>query len=268
MDKNGRKVWEKFRRHDWYIKVAALFIVMLILGSLIIIIECLVTKDVQKADILAVFLNTLVAGLGFFAIYASIQNDKEIKQFEFFADYNFNFLTNKGFIDVERKLEACNQEYMIIDQKCGQVWSENEEKCFKSFCDSVFGTKNYEYSDIKGEGNSRRDENNLISVDYQNIVNYLVYLESFVPLILNKQLYLEDVDDLFGYRYFIAMHNPVLQENELFRERSYYRGCFKVYKMWKDHRNKDELGCVIPMERFDLMDGWNKYVEKHKEAKK
>lgn len=77
----------------------------------------------------------------------------------------------------------------------------------------------------------------------------MVYLESFAPLVLNKQFLLEDIDDLFGFRFFVAMNNPVLQQNELLKEWQFYKGCFKLYYKWKDYR-----GSSIPMEHFDLWD--------------
>ena len=37
------------------------------------------------------------------------------------------------------------------------------------------------------------------------------------------------VDDLFSYRFFLAMNNKEVQEFELGPEAEYYRGCFKLY---------------------------------------
>ena len=262
-----RKDWEHLKRQGPSIKIAAVCMGFLVVSSLIYSVICLVSGKVGSADVVAVILNALVAAFGFYAIYASIQNDKEVKQFEFFADYNFNFLTNREFINVERMLESCNQEYERIDQSCGGAWDKDQEAQFMKFCDPIFCTHEFRYEDDPGVEYTRKDDKNQISKEYQQIVNYLVYLEAFVPLILNEQLHLEDVDDLFGYRYFIAVNNPVLQEMELFRERSYYRGCFKVYDKWKKHREKDPLGCVIPMAHYDLKKRWDKYREMHPEAR-
>ncbi len=255
------------KNQKWYIKLSAVFIGMLMVVSLIYTVICICANNVDVADIVAIFLNTLVSAFGFFAIYASIQNDREAKQFEFFAEYNFNFLTNPEFILVERMLESCNQEYERIDGNCGGEWKSEQEKEFQLFCDSVFGTNEYKYVDKPEVKYTRKDKKNLVSEEYQRIVNYLVYLEAFVPLILNEQLHLEEVDDLFGYRYFIAMNNPVLQEMELFRERPYYRGCFKVYDDWVKHREKDSHGYVMPMAHYDLLKGWERYKSIHVKAK-
>ncbi len=70
----------------------------------------------------------------------------------------------------------------------------------------------------------------------QDLVNYLVYLEGFSASVLQGVLELKDVDDLFAYRFFLAMNHPEVQALELFPCATYYRGCFKLYKKWLDYR--------------------------------
>ncbi len=70
----------------------------------------------------------------------------------------------------------------------------------------------------------------------QTFINYLVYLESVAPLILTDVLKLSHVDDLFAYRFFLAMNNPEVQRDQLFQYPDYYRGCFKLYDKWKKYR--------------------------------
>lgn len=265
--KDERKATTRRQNHKWVFQVAAIFMGLLIISTIVLSIRYIFCGGEDKAVIVGVVLNSLVAALGFFAIYLSIQNDKEIKRFEFVEDYNFNFLTNPEFIRVERLLETCNQEYLRIDYKCGAVWNKEQEQEFMAFCDDVFHTKEYYYTEEPGGEKSRIDDTKCISKEYQEIVNYLVYLESFVPLIIHEQLKLDEVDDLFGYRYFIAMNNPVLQVNELCRERPYYRGCFEAYEKWNDHRKKDTRGFVVPMRNYDLLKAWNKYKTEHPEAR-
>ncbi len=81
----------------------------------------------------------------------------------------------------------------------------------------------------------------------QDLIDYLVYLESLAPLILNGMLRLDVVDDLFGYRFFIAVNNPGVQEKELCPEGKYYRGIFSLYRVWAKHRGND-----IPMKETSL----------------
>lgn len=84
------------------------------------------------------------------------------------------------------------------------------------------------------------------------MIDYLVYLESLAPLIINRIVRLNVIDDLFGYRYFIAVNNREVQDMELITKEDapFYCGCYKLYPIWKEYRlNK----CLpIPMEETGL----------------
>lgn len=96
------------------------------------------------------------------------------------------------------------------------------------------------------------DLQDIISDDnIQKFVNYLVYLEGLAPLILQDIVSLDTVDDLFAYRFFLAMNNPVLQKNELFVYPDYYRGCFKLYRKWKEYREKKGLPILCVKNALD-----------------
>ena len=82
----------------------------------------------------------------------------------------------------------------------------------------------------------KTDEPIITDENRQLFINYLVYLESLAPLILRGVLQLEHVDDLFAYRYFLAVNHPQVQRDQLFVFPDYYRGCFKLYEMWKSYR--------------------------------
>lgn len=100
---------------------------------------------------------------------------------------------------------------------------------------------------------------NFTEEDRQNLIDYLVYLESFAPLILNKMVRLEIVDNLFGYRYFLAVNNPEVQAFELCIEAEYYRGCFAVYRKWKEYRIKKNLPIPLESTELDRWEGFEKY---------
>lgn len=87
----------------------------------------------------------------------------------------------------------------------------------------------------------------------QCVVNYLVYLEGFAPLVLNGTLKLENIDDLMSYRFFLAINNPEVQTKHLFAFPDDYRGCFKLYKKWKEYRVKN--GREILQAQYSL-DHW------------
>jgi hypothetical protein len=90
----------------------------------------------------------------------------------------------------------------------------------------------------------------------QHFVNYLVHLEGLAPLIIEGLLNLEHIDDLLSYRFYLAVNNKELQEKELKPFADYYRGCFKIYKIWTEYRKKK--GYSILLEDSSL-DKWDKF---------
>lgn len=142
---------------------------------------------------------------------------------------------------MERKLEKC---YQIYQRKFNRKKSEcldTRKKHYKTLLKEM--KKMVEFGPV----NSTSEP---VTKEYQMLINYLVYLESFAPLVLTGQVKLVDIDDTFGYRYFIAMNNPIVQKYELLKEADYYCGCIRLYEKWLKYRRK--CNKEIPMEWFAL----------------
>lgn len=244
-----RKEWKRLGRRLTRRKIKILYICPLIF-ILIILIFILLRRNIENNWSIWVTIITAIGAIIQAGILAwTLHSEETTKRFEFIEEYNFHFLTSKKFQDVERKLETCYQlskEY------------RNNETSFIKKCFEVFKMN-------PNNINSNRMIDGEIREDYQDIVNYLVYLESFVPLIIYNRIELEEIDDLYGYRYFIAVNNPVIQEMELFPYRDYYNGCFSVYERWRRFRsNKKTLSETMPLEKYDLIKRWKKYKRKNK----
>lgn len=106
-----------------------------------------------------------------------------------------------------------------------------------------------------------QNSNNLIinNDNRQQYVNYLVYLEGMSSLILRGIVNLEHIDDLMAYRFFLALNNPVLQKDQLFKYPDYYRGCFKAFKLWKQYRENNGLPILLSDYSLDLWDEFEYY---------
>jgi len=76
---------------------------------------------------------------------------------------------------------------------------------------------------------------------HHKIVTYLECLEGLAPLVFNKILTIERMDNLMEYRFFIAVNNPHVQVFHLKVFPTYYRGCFKLYRVWKKYRKQKGL---------------------------
>lgn len=81
-------------------------------------------------------------------------------------------------------------------------------------------------------------------------MNYLVYLEGIAALVKEWVLHIKVITNLMAYRYFIAVNNPLVQEEELLPYRNYYQGIFFIYKRWSDVLGKDN----VPMSKYSLAD--------------
>lgn len=88
-----------------------------------------------------------------------------------------------------------------------------------------------------------------------------MYLEGLAPLILRDVLYLSHVDDLFAYRFFLAVNNREIQEDQLFAFPDYYRGCFKLYEKWKKYRRDSHRAILMEEHGLDRLEEYEKYVD-------
>lgn len=78
----------------------------------------------------------------------------------------------------------------------------------------------------------------------QDLINYLVYLEGLAALVSRGVLRIPIIDNLFAYRYFLAVNNPVVQELELKPDGEYYQGIFRLYGPWAAYR-RDSGGTIL-----------------------
>lgn len=93
---------------------------------------------------------------------------------------------------------------------------------------------------------------NLRSDDRQRLINYLVHLEAMAAIFQRGVMHLDVVDDLFAYRFFIAVNNPEVQKAELIPYQDFYQGCFTISKMWT--KKMRAQGREIPMDDTALCD--------------
>src|SRR6218665_3654509 len=66
-------------------------------------------------------------------------------------------------------------------------------------------------------------------------MTYLTFFETCYLLHARGVVDIALLDDLFGYRFFIAMHNPDIQRIELIPDRYAYRNLITLYDLWRDY---------------------------------
>ena len=125
----------------------------------------------------------------------------------FLLNLNKQFLDRKEFTDIERQLEL--------------------------FANTVGDSKVYETVPLGLElGPDGKDS--------QSLINYLVYMESLAAIIQQDVMHLGIVDDLFVYRFFLAINNPIVQKEELLSFAPYYQGCYKLAATWSKKLRKQK----------------------------
>lgn len=89
-----------------------------------------------------------------------------------------------------------------------------------------------------------------IGLDNIYISNYLTFFEIFQLLIERGTLTIDMLNDLFGYRFFIAVHNPYVQKKKLVKSPDNFRNLYLLEKEWIDYRR--HKGLPIFHEEYSL----------------
>ena len=73
------------------------------------------------------------------------------------------------------------------------------------------------------------------------ISNYLTFFEIFQLLIDRGTLSIEMLNDLFGYRFFIAVHNPYVKKKKLVKSPENFVNLYLLEREWMQYRKKKGL---------------------------
>ena len=184
--------------------------------------------DVWSVDVFVKLVTTTTTLIAALAFWWQFYRTRKLNEASYIKDLNNQFITNNKMTAVEHQLE------IFYNQVCaGEDISE---------------IKNFEYRNM-----DRNDSK------CQDLINYLVYLESMAAMVKCGVLHMEDIEDVFSYRFFIAVNNPVVQKEELFPYKDFYKGCYWLAKEWtKTSKYKNR---VIPMEEYSLERMEKEYYE-------
>lgn len=71
------------------------------------------------------------------------------------------------------------------------------------------------------------------------VAQYCTFFENLYMLHRHHIAHIEDLDDLFGYRFFLFMNNPYIQEHYLLPTSSSYVQLFELCQIWTRHRKSE-----------------------------
>ncbi len=98
------------------------------------------------------------------------------------------------------------------------------------------------------------------NIERQDLINYLVYLKGLAALINKGVLHLRTIDDMYSYRFFLAVNNPVVQELELVPDAQYYKGCYTLHKAWKKYKLTKGLTVLQEETCLEKVECYNQYA--------
>lgn len=77
--------------------------------------------------------------------------------------------------------------------------------------------------------------------DTIDIVAYLTYFETIYILLKKKAIDISLIDDLFSYRFNLALYNETIRRISLIRHDCAYVNIYKLEKIWCDYKNKESI---------------------------
>lgn len=186
-------------------KGALVSFIVLICVLLIIVLANLAKKFLAMTDkdIIEVIISLLEAvGLvvSLFIAVRQLGDSKEIARAQFVMELNESFVGNDQYIQLYNALQNCLDNNCEMSAECQQ-----SDKCLLPFS--------------KGA-----------------VSNYLTFFETIYLLKRDGALSFSVIDNLFGYRFFLAAHSRFVQETKLVAQPENFVNIYKLEAQWLEYR--------------------------------
>ena len=195
MKKNKKPVLNKL------ILLLCCLIVVAIIGASARLVQGIL--HLENTDTISIFISAMeTVGLLVSLIVAvqQLADSKEIARATFITELNKSYVENEGYTDFYNALQNCRDGICKCDNTCN---GENG-KCSLEF--------------PKGA-----------------VSNYLTFFETMYILHKNGVLSFETIDDLFAYRFFLAVHSEFVQEIKLAAQPFNFINIYRLEKEWLDY---------------------------------
>ena len=159
----------------------------------------------SDSDLLSLIISVFEAGGLLISLIVAIRqlgDSKEIARAQFLTELNKSFVENPDYALVYNALQDCRDGICPLAQEC-----EKTGKC-------------------------------MLSIKKGMVSNYLTFFETINLLLEDGVLTLEIIDNLFAYRFFLAVHSQFVQESKIIPQPENFVNIFKLEKKWLDYRKK------------------------------
>lgn len=85
----------------------------------------------------------------------------------------------------------------------------------------------------------KNDEEVWEGVEDSDVQFFCTFFENLSLLVKHKIAKIKDLDDLFGYRFFLFMNNPHVQEKYILTTSSSFTNLFELYTLWVKYRDEE-----------------------------
>ena len=133
-----------------------------------------------------------------------LNDSKEIARADFLVELNRAFTESEGNLELYTALQSC------LDSDC-----ELENEC-------------------KSDQNTRC----CLNISKVTVSNYLTFFETIYLLLCNNVISFDMIDDLFGYRFFLAVHSKFVQQMKLAPQPENFKNIFCLEYEWMRYREK------------------------------
>lgn len=181
--------------------VAALILILavsLILVSFHAVKAFSTNSDQQAVSIAISFAEALGLIVSLVVAVSQLTDSKEIAKATFIMEINRAFVENSQYMELYDAFQAC------FDQNCPH-----------------------------SRGCAGRCQ---LCLPKSYVSNYLTFFETIYLLLQNGVISFDLIDDLFSYRFFLAVHHPYVQQVKLRAQPQNFRNIFILEKWWLDYK--------------------------------
>ena len=192
---------QTIRRRSMYLLMIVIIVSLIITGATFARKLLAITGESIISIVISAF-ETLGLLISLIIAVRQLDDSKEISRASFIVDLNRSFVENQGNTELYTALQNC------LDSKCDKMdGCDKAERC------------NLEFPKIV-------------------VSNYLTFFETIYLLEKNGAIDLEMIDDLFAYRFFLAVHSRFVQQEKLAPQPENFKNIFCLEHEWMLYREK------------------------------
>ncbi|MBQ3086066.1 MAG: GNAT family N-acetyltransferase [Clostridia bacterium] len=153
---------------------------------------------IQSEEALVGVVSVIITVLSAVFVVFQLSDTEHITCCDMLANMNISFIENERLMLLYQKLEECYRD----SSKKLEIQDDSDEK----------------------------------TVHTADLVAYFTFFEVLNEYVKHNIVTIAQLDDLFGYRFFILVHNKYIQERELYAVPSSYVNIFQLYDVWMEYR--------------------------------